>query len=248
MTWVFDFHLHPNHLCVSLNLGSLSKLPYGDAPWSGGRSSPLPRPWHVPVFDKSYLIQIYYKALSLQKSVFTFLLAVTQQHNTTTAQNCKCSVLNYLLICLTCGIEVITDLFFHGNLLHLSRSNWVNLISSQGLLVLLPLYHSGIVLRSLTVFTICTLIDLCLYPSCSKFSVTFSFNILLAPQTLSSQVGFQLYTSYFSQALGSDYFLHRAQTLLPITTSVGALKSMILCCWNTNWSLEILIMTAWLYN
>lgn len=83
------------HLRVSLGPDSLSKMPLGDAPWSGGRSSTLRRPWSMPVLDKSNLVQIHCKTPSLQKSMFTFLLAVTQQHDTTTAQNCKCDVLNY---------------------------------------------------------------------------------------------------------------------------------------------------------
>lgn len=74
---------------------NLSKIPLGKAPWPGGRSSSLHRPRSVPVLDKSNLAQIYFQRQSLQKSMFAFLLAVTQPHEALLAQNCKCSGLNY---------------------------------------------------------------------------------------------------------------------------------------------------------
>lgn len=162
-----------------------------------------------------------------------------------------------LLLQLTCRMEVTTDLVFHEKkLLHLSVSNWVNFVCTQGLLVLLPLYHSGIVLR---VPRVCSLIDPCVYPPSSHISV-FSANFLQAmptkeknPPALSSQALVQAPENpafYLLFQAGTSWLIAFCieQYLLPITATVGALKLMIVCCWNTNWSLETLIMAAWLYN
>lgn len=150
------------------------------------------------------------------------------------------------------------------NLLHLSVSNWVNFICTWGLLVLLPLYHSGIVLRFLIMPRVCGLTDPCVYPPSSNISVIFSVSLLwlCLPRKKNPS---SLHLTISSQALvqvpenPAFYLLFQAGTsqliafciehsLLPITATVGALKLMIVCCWNTNWSLETLIMAPWLYN
>lgn len=176
-------------------------MPLGRAPWPGGRSCSLYRPWSVPVLDKSNLAQIYVQRCSLQKSLFTFLLAVTQPHDALVAQNCKCSVLNY---CCSFDWHAEWKLqliwFYMKYLLHLSVSNWVDFVCTQGLLVLLPLYHSGIVLRSPIVPRVCSLIDTCVCPTSSNISVFFSAKLFQAMPTKKKNPS-SLHPAISSQAL-----------------------------------------------
>lgn len=107
--------------------------------------------------------------------MFTFLLAVTQPHDALDAQNCKCSVLNYRFSFDWRAEWKLKLIWFSmKNLLHLSVSNWVNFICTQGLLVLLPLYHSGIVLRSLIVPSLQPFRPFCVSPFQQHFCHLFS--------------------------------------------------------------------------
>lgn len=95
MMRVLDLHQSPNTHVSALALRPqqdvfvMSPLAWWEKLFS------LHRPQSVPVLNKSNLAQIYFQRCSLQKSLFAFLLAVTQPHDVLVAQNCKCSVLNY---------------------------------------------------------------------------------------------------------------------------------------------------------
>lgn len=55
-------------------------------------------------------------------------------------QNCQRCLKSLLLFQLAFRMEIITELSFCGGLLHLGMSNWENLICTQGVLVLSPVW------------------------------------------------------------------------------------------------------------